>query len=248
MWRIENPELRRHTLDFTSSEQGLRKFTQLLVDGVELSNALELLEWRNGETQFLICSGCGIEGCKRGDWVRVRRSDSLILLLPAFDYVWAERDYDQTEYFPPSYLTQRGVAYFDRPTYEGLRSRYEVLRPKHDPFPPFEEIRQLSVKEATLVFHWDAPAAVLGAPPLVQPCHELVVGSSEGSAVEYVKVLEELIKQQYEDESPAVLRPLSSDERVVSIYLDASEFIDWQALAFDGVRYRLLVDSQLVIG
>ncbi len=247
MWRIENPELRRQTLDFTASEQGLRKFTQLFAEGIELINALELTEWRDDDTQFLLCDGCGIEGCKKGDWVRVRRSGSLILILPAFDYVWAERDYDKTEYFPPSYLTKRGIAYFDRETYEGLRSRYEAQRPKHASFPPFEQIRQLSMREAALAFHWDAPAEVLGAPPVVQPRQDLIVGSSEGDEVEYVKLLAVLISQQYEDESPAVLRPLSPDERIVSIYLDAAEFIDWKALVFDGASYRLLMDSQFVI-
>lgn len=248
MWRIENPELRRHTLDFTASERGLRKFTQLLSNGVELINALELTSWSDDDTQFLICNECGIERCKRGDWVCVRRSGSLILILPAFDYVWGERDFDKTEYFPPSYLTKRGLAYFERQTYEELRSRYEIQRPRHTSFPPFEQIQQLSMREATLLFHWDAPAKVLGAPPVVQPRRELIVGSSEGDADEYVKLLEQLIHEQYEDKSPALLRPFLPDEHVVSLFLDASEFIEWKALAFDGQRYRLVADSQFVIG
>lgn len=192
MWRIENPELRRGTLDFTSSEQRRRKVTRLFADGIQLVNALELIDWRGDDTQLLLCEACGIDRCERGNWVRIRRSDSLIWILPAFDYIWAERDYDKTEYYPPRFLQRHGVAYFDRSIFEDLRLKIECL-------PSFDALRPLTMREAALIFHLTAPAEVLGPPP------------------------------------------------EVSIYLDASEFIDWKAFVIDGAAYRLVIDSQFVI-
>src|SRR5688500_15402081 len=132
MWHIENPELRPGTLDMTSANGGFCKVTQLFAGDVKLINAVELVAWDlEDDTQFLICEACGYFHCKRGDWVRVRRTDSIVLLLPAFDYVWAEEQEDWMEYGPPSYLTQRGIPYFDRSTYENLQTQ-------NPDFPPFD--------------------------------------------------------------------------------------------------------------
>lgn len=170
MWRIEKPELRPVTLDFTSSGQGMRKVTQLIVGEVELFNGVELVDWDSDDTQVLICEACGFDHCKSGDWVRVRRSDSMILMLPAFDYVWAERQEDRLEYGPPLYLREHGVVYIDRSTWEGLSSQNKS-------FPSFDQVAQLNMREATLLFHWTAPALVLGAPPEARVEEEMIVGA-----------------------------------------------------------------------
>src|SRR5918999_258476 len=80
MWQIKNPQLKPSTLDFSSSGQGKRPVWQLFADGVELINALELVDWESEETQFLVCEECGHTGCKVGDWVSVRKSDSLVFI------------------------------------------------------------------------------------------------------------------------------------------------------------------------
>lgn len=240
MWHIENPELRRGTLDFTSSGQGWRKVTQLFADHVQLVNAIELIDWKADDTQLLICEACGIEGCEKGNWVRLRRSDSHVFILPAFDYIWAERDYDKTEYYPPRYLKTHGAAYFDRVMYEALQSQNSHL-------PSFDELQLLNIREATLIFHLEAPVQVLGPPPDVRVRHDLIAGASEGAAPDRVKQIEALIQKQYADVSPATLRPLLQSEIPISIFLDASEFIDWKALVLDGSEYRLVIDSRFVI-
>lgn len=241
MWRIENPELRPGKLDFTSSGQDWQKVTQLYADGTQLINAVELVDWNTDDMQVLICEACGIDHCKLGDWLRVRRSDSMILMLPAFDYVWPERPENRFEYRPPKYLSQGdGIAYLDRSTYEGLHSQ-------NPEFPAFEQIRRLNLREAALLFHWTAPGQVLGVPPEVRVNEEMIVGASEGAPVDYIKHLEKRVHDHYNDTSPALLRPLSESDRVISIYLDVSEFIDWKAFVIDDSGYRLVVDSRFVI-
>ena len=238
MWQIKNPEITRSTLDFGVS--GLNKFDvfQLFEDGIKLINAIELVDWED-DSQFLICEACGYSGCKSRDWVSVRRSDSLVLMLPSSEHVWREEK-DYMEYCPPAYFKKRGIPYLDSATYEDLRS-------KHSSFPALDQLQPLKLKEATALFQLIAPFLILGEPPEVNIRPELFVGSSEGDHTEHLRTLEELMKKQYESEVPALLRSRSDSERVISFYVDAAEFAEWQAMVSDGSEYRLLVESKYVV-
>ena len=239
MWQIKNAEIRPSKLDFRSSGQDKLAVSQLFVDEIQLINALELVEWDQEHSQFLICEACGMPGCKSQDWVSVRRSDSLVLFLPSCEHVWREQK-DYMEYCPPRYLKSRGIPYLNSHTYESLSSR-------HSSFPTIDQIQPLKVKEATVLFQWTAPDRILGEPPEVSIRRELFVGSSEGDHVELLQILEDLMKKHYESESSAELRSIASNERVISFYLDAARFSEWQAILFDGSEYRLLVDSKYVV-
>ena len=239
MWQIKSPELKPSTLDFGSSGQGRILVHQLLSEGIELINALELVDWDSEDTQFLICEDCGYVHCKPGDWVSVRKTDSLVLILPASSYIWREINAD-AEYRPPYYLKKQGIAYLDISTYESLKS-------KHSSYPSLDQIHPLNFREATLLFQWDAPYRIFGDPPAVRTRSDIVVGSSEGDHVEILQRIEDLIQKQYRLEGFAQLRSVSATERVISLSLDAAEFMEWDALVFDGSEYKLLVDSKYVI-
>lgn len=239
MWKISSPEIKPAVLDFSSSGQGKREVSTLLSDGIELINALELVDWDSDDTQVLICEECGYVHCEPGGWVSFRRSDSLVLILPAADYVWGESR-DKDEYRPPPYLAKLGIPYLTLSTYEDLRSRHSSL-------PTVDRIQELNLREATLLFHWNAPVNVLGEPPIISIRRDIVVGSSEGDHLAPLDRLEDLLRAQYEDNSPAQLRPRLSEERIVSFNVDGAEFIEWDAMVFDGSNYRLLVDSSYVI-
>lgn len=237
MWQIKDFELKPAKLDFSSSEQGKVQVTQLFAEGIQVINAIELVEW-DTDSQFLICEECGYTNCKPQDWVSVRRADSLVLFLPASVYVWTVNRRDKKEYSPPAYLRQNGIPYLSCSTYEVLRSR-------NASFPAIDEIPPLQLKEATLLFHWTAPGNVLGEPPEIDVRHDLIVGASEGDHAEHVSVLQGLMEKQYKIDSPAQLRPVATNERVISLYLD--DGIEWQAMVFDGSEYRLLVESKYVV-
>lgn len=239
MWQIRNPQVKAITLDFSSSGQGMCQAHQLVADGVELINAIELVDWDSEDTQFLICEACGVVHCKPGDWVSLLRTDALVLILPASDYVWPE-DNIGDEYRPPHYIKERGIAYLDLATYESLRSRSSS-------FPQIDYIRPLSMKEATLLFHWEAPNRVLGEPPEIRVPRDIVTGSSEGDHVEQLQRMQNLMKVQYEDKTTAQLRVMASNEQMISFNLDGAGFIEWKAMVYDGSEYRLVVDEKYVI-
>ncbi|HEY5885054.1 MAG TPA: hypothetical protein VIT88_10230, partial [Pyrinomonadaceae bacterium] len=238
-WEIKKTEIEPSTLDFGSSGQGTFPVFQLLSEGIKLINALELVDWDPEETQFLICEECGYPHCKSRDWVSVRKSGSLVLMLPASSYVCGETE-DKEEYSPPSYLRTRGIPYLEFSTYERLRTQ-------HSSFPSIDSIQPLNLKEATLLFQWNAPDQVLGEPPVIQVRADIVVGSSEGDYSEHLLRMENLIASHYKTKSLAQLRPLQGSEQVISLYLDSVEFREWKALVFDGSEYLLLVDSRFVI-
>ena len=110
-----------------------------------------------------------------------------------------------------------------------------------------DQLQPLKVKEAAVLFQWTAPDQILGEPPEVNIRSELFVGSSEDDHSEHLKTLADLIAMQYASESLAILRPGSDSERVISFYLDAAAFTEWQAMVFDGSKYRLLVESKYVV-
>ena len=124
---------------------------------------------------------------------------------------------------------------------------YENLRGQHPSFPSVEQIRALSVQEAALLYHWNAPANVLGKPPQINVRSDIVLASSEGDHRDHLRLLEDLLRAHYQDESRATLRSPLNDERVVTLFLDADEFIQWDALIYDGSTYRLLIDSTYVV-
>ena len=239
MWHIKSFELKSAMLDLGSSGQSKFVVSQLFSNDIKLVNALELIDWDSEDTQVLICEACGYTHCKSGDWVSFRRTGSLVLMLPANEYVWGNSE-DKNEYRPPSYLKHQGIGYLDLPTYEHLSSRNSFV-------PRVNTIHPLILREAALLFHWNAPAEVLGDPPAIRIDQDIVVGSSEGDHREQLERLGNLLRTHYEDKSVAQLRPALSNERVISLYLDSAEFIEWEALVFDGSKYRLLVDSKYVI-
>ena len=234
MWEIKNPEIRPATLDFTSSEQGKLQVVQLFSGNTKLINALELVDWDTEDSQFLVCEECGFTHCKVGDWVSVRRSDSLVLILPASDYVWGDKE-DQREYSPPKYLWKQGIPYLDSSAYERLRSM-------HSSIPAIDQIEPLKLKEAALLFQWNAPDRILGEPPKVTVRDDMIAGSTE-----HWNTLQEMLERQYQSDSLATLRSISSNEQLISLYLDTTKFIEWNAMAFDGSEYRLLIDSKYVV-
>src|SRR6185503_16888518 len=121
----------------------------------------------------------------------------------------------------------RGIAYMDQ-------SVFETLQLQNSHFPIFERIPHLNMREAALLFHWTTPAQVLGPPPEIRVNEPIIVGASEGTAADHINRLSNLLQTLYDHPSHALLRPLTEQDQTISLYLDASKFIDWKAMVVDG--------------
>jgi hypothetical protein len=148
MWQIRNFKIKTAVLDFSSSRQPNPQVSQLFAGGVQLMNALELMDWQDQEqTQVLICEACGIVHCRFGGWVSFRRSESLVFMLPTESFLTGDED-DIREYEPPAYLKKQGIPCFDFDTWNRLRS-------KEPSIPAVDKIQPLNLKEAEYLSHWN---------------------------------------------------------------------------------------------
>ena len=242
MWEIKNPTIQKARLDFTSSEQGFCEVSQLVSDGVVVMNALEFMDFDEDRVQLLICSHCGTIGCQSGNWVSFRKSGKFILLIPAFEDM-EDDEWSKTEYSPPKYFKKEGIPYFTIQTYEKLGKDFPD-------FPAIEDIKNLKMREAMRLVQSQIPLHIFGEPPKIDvrpDKFEYVIASSEGEVKEHLQRIEQILRQNYENISPAIIRYPFSDEEIICLFIDVAEFTDWQALIRAGEDCHLLLNEEFVI-
>jgi len=242
MWRIENPKLQLTTLDFSSSGQARFQATKLVSDGVEIMNALELMDWGNDKVQVSICGHCGTIGCSSGGWIVFRSAGDLILLMPAFEAM-RDDDWNRTEFSPPYFVQDKGTAYFDSQTYESLREQFSS-------FPPLHKIHPLQMCEAMWLMQSSAPLRILGEPATLdidRRKFDFVIAAMDGDPKEHLRRAETLLRENFENRSVARLRPLLPEEESVWLFLDAAEFIDWQVMVARNKNYQFVIDNEFVV-
>ncbi len=229
-------------MDFTSSGQSYFQTTRLVSDGVELMNALELIDWDDDKVQISICGHCGTVGCQSSGWIVFRSAGDFVLLMPAFEEM-REDNWSRTEYSPPYFVQDKGTAYFDQQTYESLREQ-------NSSFPPLEKIRPLQMREAMWLVQTSAPLQILGEPATLdidQRKFDYVIAAMEGEPKEHLQQAENLLRENFENQSVARLRPLLPDEKSVWLFLDEAEFIDWQAMVLSDGKYKFVIDNEFVV-
>src|SRR5206468_4310556 len=103
MWCIDQIAFQGRNLDFTSSGLGRHRTTAVVGDGVELVNALDLLDLTDEPVQIIVCDCCGTPGCNSGGRVTFRRLEDALLVIPAFEAM-SRGAWEQTEYGPPHFI------------------------------------------------------------------------------------------------------------------------------------------------
>lgn len=155
MWSVERIEPVAVELDFSSSEQGLRKATAIDAAGVRLFNAIEFVEFESSATQVEICEDCGIPGCASGGWVAFRRLSMRVVWIPAWHRMERAHCESDDEYRPPAFLSTRGAPVFTAHAWDQLRSLHRGL-------PPADALSTLGSREAARLVQMSAPGRVLG--------------------------------------------------------------------------------------
>jgi len=202
-------------------------------------NAHELVEIEESPYQYIVCEECGMTHCQPGGWVDYRKSGNLVLLIPAFKTLREEYDVMGEEYYPPSYLREKGVGYISEDDY---KTYFEDF-PK---FPSDENIPSLSGWEAAKIYQMEAPIRMLGeifSNPTLKK--DTIIASSEGNYLELIDVLVQLLEELPNNET-CNLRPITSDERIITLYLDVPDFSEWKALTYTGEKYSLYLDPGYV--
>jgi hypothetical protein len=221
MWNVRNIEFRPVELDFRSSGgQGRHSTTAVFADGVELINALPLLDLCSDPVQVIVCGHCGIVNCKPGDWVCLRRLGHGLVVIPSFPDVSERSD---PEYGPPDCINRKGAAFISGDALRALGTGAVAFR-ELDRWP------WLTASEFSRIMQWEAPTRILGefpAPPRLQ--REFVVALDPGQQEETMTVFDDLLARAFASTEPVT--PVRGDP--VSFFLDLPGFVEWVPLAFD---------------
>ena len=162
--------------------------------------------------------------------------------MPAFDAM-RDDNWSRTEFSPPYFVQDKGTAYFDKQTYESLREQFSS-------FPPLEKICPLQMREAIWLVQSSAPLRILGEPATLdidRRKFDFVIAAMEGDPKEHLRQAESLLRENFESKSSTRLRSLSPDEESVWLFLDAAEFIDWQAMVSSDGKYKFVLDNEFVV-
>lgn len=219
---VNSIETKSKKFDFSWSEQGEFVCNALWVNGLELLNAIELLDFEGGSFQTHLCSCCGVEGCESGSWAALRSFGDYILLVPAIERM-SEGSWERTEYSPPYFLRKYGVPAFTKQQYEGLVLTYAKL-------PQVNLIRDLSNAELLTVLQMEAPGRILGEiaePVKLNP--EPIIAVEEGQLDLEISKFEKLVENLNLRE--AAIWPTRIDSEVKFI-LDLPGFPDWMPMAY----------------
>ncbi|MBK8015202.1 MAG: hypothetical protein IPK13_28165 [Deltaproteobacteria bacterium] len=239
MWIPTTIETREAILDFTSSEQGWPRVTQLFVDSLLFANAIGLTSWDADAFQPLVCEACGIEGCEPGNWLVARRAGAFAVLLPDFPAM-LEDENDATEHAPPAYIRTRGALVLGRDEYHRFRSLASGAR-------EFERLPGLRGNEARRLLQFEAVHNMLGRfPGDVSVRDDHAIACSDGDLTERMRELVELL-QGLGDHQPVRLRPASNEAVPVVFYLDDATATEWSPISIEKDRMVLLAAPGLVV-
>jgi hypothetical protein len=242
MWEIKNPTIQKTKLDFTSSGQGFHETSQLVSDGLILMNSLELMEFDEDEVQLLICDHCGTINCEPGNYVSFRQSGDYILLIPAFEQMEGDH-WSKTQYSPPKYYKKKGTPFFDLQIYKNLHEQFPD-------FPKIEEIKILKMREAMGLAQQNMPLRIFGEPPEINVRRDkfkYVNASSEAMPEEQLKRIEEILRKNYQNNSPASIRRPAANEEIIRLFIGINEFTDWKALIKTNADYLLMLEEEFLI-
>jgi hypothetical protein len=117
-------------------------------------------------------------------------------------------------------------------------------------FPSLVEIPALQMREAMRLVQFEMPYKIFEEPPTVELKKEksaLVVAASDGEPSQHLETMQQILEDNYENRNAAFLRKPKAGEEIVFLFLDASEFIDWQALVKTKDGFLLMLEEEMVV-
>lgn len=226
-------------LDFSSSGGGRRAVTAVTAGGVQLCNAVELLEVESGRLQIEVCECCGHRGCAQGGWVALRRCGEFVVWIPAWEAMERGRG-DANEYQPPAYFALHGCPVFAANAWEELRR----LRPA---LPSAAALDPMLAREAVRLVQLAAPLQLLGCypdPPRLR--RDLLLGVVEGELPAQADALDHCLRTCFRSAKPVEPEPGRSFVGI-ELLLDSMETPTWLAFGKQDGKVVLRVDETLAL-
>jgi hypothetical protein len=245
------PELVPWQPNFSSSAQPNPDWTKLVCAGVELSNAINWVDWFDEPAvQVRLCEACGIAGCESGGFVHVSRlGHHLLWTEPRVD---AGDAFESHQYRASEAIREYGSVAIPVEEWSQWRERVTDL-PSPDKFP--------STTRKDLLGAWQAEAPVFGTwdhrDQLLSLVSAQAVATEPSETTEALQSLEALVRWFRAKPDAAVegeLAPIGAGERTVeTLYLDVPDTFDrpvlreWAALARHDGRVTPVFGGELVL-
>jgi len=173
---VEGLEFLPRRLDFSSAGLGQHTTTAVMADGVQLVNALDLVD--DGDPlQLIVCEHCGTIACQSGNWVSLRRLQAGLVFMPAFEEM-ARGSQERLECAPPYFTETKGIPWIQGSALTALAARTPFLA-------DLARWPELTVREAALILQWESPRGFLTRfpdPPGLLPDTSAVVTHGENRA------------------------------------------------------------------
>lgn len=241
MWTSTNFKTYEKQFDFTSSEQGKPTYNALKIDDTDFINLIEGLDGEIEEDQIfqtILCSSCGIYRCEPGSWVALRQSNDFVFFIPAFEELNGEQN--QTEYAPPYWLKQKGSFWLAKTDFE----KFKKLIPELD---KQKSINRIKKSELLALYKSDTPHKIFGDFPEFKPLrknHVLAVSELDNETT--FEILDNKLKE-LEKSTDFEIKPLTENDRVISLFLDDNAKTEWKALCKTEDNYELLLGETFKI-
>ena len=233
MWRVPAIESEPVELDFSGSGQRFSKVTRVTAGGVQLSNALELIDFEADGTQVDVCVCCGFSGCSPGGWAAFRRLGDDVVWTPCWSLM--ERQ-GEDEFSAGAFYSYLGAPLFSEAAWSRMRQINRAL-------PAMSELPRLRSREAVRLLQDSAPLHLLGRFPSAPALQrELLLGVASGSLEGEVHVIDAGLRDWWTSDSPVRLLA-SVSIAPIELLVDSFDVPTWVGVGRHQHTLALLLDG-----
>ncbi len=219
-----SPQIQTWTPSFRDSGLANPIWHRLRLDGVDLCNSLESVDWRASPTQVELCDHCGSPGCASGGYVQVSRIGDLILWPDP--QVPGDDDFARAQYAKAWPLTSLGAIAFPASVWNQLATGFPDI-------PRFDDIAAASSR--AVCDAWvSGPGRDTSATDLVSSLGERLVACDTLDNRTAIAAVDAWINRLLSPGSAAQLRLIERDTLTATIetlYFDGPSSADWPAFA-----------------
>lgn len=224
MWVPKDIRVEPNEPPFVESNRALEGQHRLVVDGIDVANLLESVEWSGSLVQLHICSYCGSAGCTGGNYVAVRRAGEYVVLTPAWAEM-AEGEWEANEYGPPDAIAARGALALTLAQAEFATRRSATVTAGSPPLTGAELLR---------IMQHAAPLDVLGKfPDAVTVSRDPMLASSRGDLDVAVSELSNVLSR-FTSARYVKLQRRAQEDVEIEFFLDDPHYSTWPAYTASG--------------
>lgn len=224
--------------DFSSSGQASPTWTRVRCEGMEITNALEWLDWTSNPVQAVLCDACGHESCASGGFVHVSRWDQYVL--------WSMAQSDDTglpddDFQPPRVIRTLGALAIPVATWNGWAGAIPEV-PRAD---RLDRANYAAIADAWIL----GPARSRDS--IATHLRDRLVGGDTLDKNEAIALVERVMTTFRANAlAPFEQRLLSVTEmnaRIETLHFDGSSELDWPAFAFSGDEMFVALDQERLV-